>query len=81
MDIKVECYGITARLAGAAALALKLEPGSNVADALRALASAWPQLAEMLPSCACAVGDRLVHPSRVLAGGERLALLPPVSGG
>jgi len=81
MDIVVDCYGLTARLAGGASHALTLPAGAPVGTALAALAARWPDLARVLPDCACAVGDSVVPRSRRLAPGERLALLPPVSGG
>ena len=81
MDIIVDCYGVTARLAGGPEHVIGLAPGARIADLLDALAARSPELARVLPGCACAVGDTVVSRTRPLAGGERLALLPPVSGG
>ena len=81
MDIFIDCYGVTERLAGGPSHVLRLTPGAAIADALAVLAARWPDLAQVLPGCACAVGDRVVPQTRRLAPGERLALLPPVSGG
>jgi molybdopterin converting factor small subunit len=81
MDIVIDCYGVTGRLAGGAQHTLTLRPGAVIEDALAALASRWPDLARVLPGCACAIGDTVVPRSRALAPGARLALLPPVSGG
>lgn len=81
MEIFVDCYGMTARLAGGPAHALTLPAGAAVAAALELLGARWPELARVLPDCACAVGDAVVPRTRRLAAGERLALLPPVSGG
>jgi molybdopterin converting factor small subunit len=81
MEIFVECYGVTARLAGGCAHSLTVSPGAVIDDALAALASRWPDLARVLPGCACAIGDAVVPRSRALTPGARLALLPPVSGG
>lgn len=80
MDVHVECFGAAARLAGREHR-LRLEPGASIAEALAALLLLQPALAAIMPSCACAVGDRIVQRNRPLAAGERLALLPPVSGG
>ena len=81
MEIFIDCYGVTERLAGGPEHRLQLTPGAVIADALALLAGRGPDLARVLPSCACAVGDAIVPRSRPLTAGERLALLPPVSGG
>jgi len=81
MNIFIDCYGVTERIAGGPRHELRLNPYAAIADALEVLAARWPDLAKVLPSCACAVGDRIVPHTRRLAPGERLALLPPVSGG
>jgi len=81
IEVIVECYGVTARLAGGPAHVMRVAAGARIADLLDALAARWPALGEVLPGCACAVGDRVVPRARTLGPGERLALLPPVSGG
>jgi len=81
MNIFVDCYGVTERLAGGSRHVLQLSTGAAIADALEVLAARWPDLTNVLPRCACAVGDAIVPRTRRLAPGERLALLPPVSGG
>lgn len=81
MDVLIDCYGVTERLAGGPAHALRLPAGASIADALAALAARSVDLARVLPGCACAIGDAIVPRTRALAGGERIALLPPVSGG
>ena len=81
MEIFIDCYGVTERLAGGPAHTLTLRPGAVIGDALDVLTARWPDLARVLPGCACAVGDAVVPRTRALRPGERLALLPPVSGG
>lgn len=81
MQITVDCYGVTARLAGGAEQRIALEPGARILDALDVLGRRAPDLRTLLPSCACAIGDHVVPRAHVLQPGERLALLPPVSGG
>lgn len=81
MRIAVECHGVFRGLCGPE-LTLDL-PGSRatVAEALRALAVQVPEAAAYLDRTACAVGDELVGRDRGLTDGDRVALIPPVSGG
>jgi len=79
--ITFELHGQLARLAGATELQLPLAASATLAEALDQLAAARPELASALGRCACAIGDRLVLRREPLAGGERIALLPPVAGG
>lgn len=81
MDITVDCHGVTERLAGGPEHVVALPPGARILDLLELLARRSPELAAILPGCACAMGDSVVSRTRPLAAGERLALLPPVSGG
>ena len=48
---------------------------------LEALAALRPALAPLLPRCANALNGSLVAAGSLLADGDRLDLLPPVSGG
>jgi sulfur-carrier protein len=79
--VSIELHGVLTRLAGGFTLTLELASGSTVGAALAALATRRPELAGMLPNCACAIDDAIVPRSRALTPGARLALLPPVSGG
>jgi molybdopterin synthase sulfur carrier subunit len=81
LDIIVDCYGVTERLAGGPEHVIAVQPGARIHDLLAALTRRWPELGPVLPACACAVGDAVVPRTHVLSAGERLALLPPVSGG
>ena len=81
IEVVVDCYGVTGRLAGGPEHVIRLAAGARIHDLLDALAARWPDLRPVLPGCACAVGDSVVPRTRALRSGERLALLPPVSGG
>ena len=81
MEVIVDCYGVTERLAGGAEHTVRVAPGARVKDALEILAARSIDLARVLPACACAVGDAVVPRTHALTAGERVALLPPVSGG
>ena len=81
MRITVECYGASQRWCGAELVNLDLGEAATVADALRRLAERYPELASRRDTIAVAIGDDIVASSRALIEGERLALIPPVSGG
>lgn len=80
MQIDVEFWGITARLAGGSKQAITLPDNATVADALLSLKTN-AGLDQELKRCAFAVGDEMVTPQHPLHDGDCLAVLPPVSGG
>lgn len=56
--------------------------GLTVAEARRALAREYgPRVAALLPSCALWLNAQPAAEGTVLAQGDELAVLPPVSGG
>lgn len=81
MRITVECYGASQRWCGAELLSLDLADAARVSDVLDQLAGRYPDFAPRRETVAAAIGDDIVPASRVLVDGERLALIPPVSGG
>lgn len=81
MRITVECYGASQRWCGAELVNLDLGETATVADALGRLAERYPELALRRETVAVAISDDIVAVSRKLADGERIALIPPVSGG
>ena len=81
MRITVECYGASQRWCGAELVNLDLGEAATVADALRRLAERYPELALRRDNIAVAIGDEIVAGDRALEDGERMALIPPVSGG
>lgn len=76
MKIRVRLFAILRERAGAGELELDLPDGARVADALRAV----DELAGDL-SLVMAVNREYAGPDHVLAAGDELALIPPVSGG
>ena len=60
---------------------LEIADGSMTPALVEALESAYPQLAQILPRCALAVNGEYVHGPAVLAEGNEVAVLPPMSGG
>jgi molybdopterin converting factor small subunit len=79
--LSIELFGVLTRLVGTSSIVVALRPGATVADVLMDLAAAHPETNDVLAECAFAIGDRLVPRTRAVRAGERLALLPPVSGG
>ncbi|MDB5969771.1 MAG: thiamine S protein [Hydrocarboniphaga sp.] len=80
MNIEIQFWGVTARLAGSERRRLSLTESATVADAIELLRSD-AALATELPRCAYAVGADLVAPNHSLSEGDELSVLPPVSGG
>jgi molybdopterin synthase catalytic subunit len=62
-------------------LVVELHDGATVADLRREIARTHPALAERLGMCRVAVAQEFVDDARVIAAGEEIALVPPVSGG
>ena len=81
MNITIQFNGLLRSLAGGKSTELGLGDFASVGDALVAIASAYPNMAEHLQATACAIGDALVHRDEALFDGAELVLLPPVSGG
>jgi len=81
MRIRAKLFAPYRELIGEPEVWLDIDPGRTVADAVEALQKAHPVLARQpyRPLTACNL--RHVPGSHVLAEGDELALLPPVSGG
>ena len=76
MRVTVRLFAALRERAGAGERELELPDGARVADV-------WPalELGEAPPGLVYAVDRRYVDPGHALAGGEEIALIPPVSGG
>lgn len=81
ITVQLTFYGPAAALAGQRTLALEVAAGATVGVLLEALTMQRPALAPLLPRCATALNGSLVPAGSLLADGDRLDLLPPVSGG
>lgn len=68
-------------LAGADTATVELAPGASVAQLRAALARDFPALAALLAKSAVAVNHDFAEDDRVLAPGDEIAVIPPVSGG
>ncbi|MEK6300738.1 MAG: molybdenum cofactor biosynthesis protein MoaE [Acidobacteriota bacterium] len=74
-------FGQAREFAGATTLDLEVEAPATVATAFDALKTKHPKLAAMERSLLFAVNEEYASPSQPLADHDRLAVLPPVSGG
>jgi len=74
-------FGQAREFAGATTLELEVEAPATVATAFDALKSKHPKLAAIERSLLFAVNEEYASPSQPLADNDRLAVLPPVSGG
>lgn len=81
MRITVECYGVSQRWCGTEFISLDLIDSATVADVLDQLSERFSEVAARRETIAVAIGDGIVTSSHLLIEGERMALIPPVSGG
>ncbi len=80
MRIKVRNFGIARDLCGGPLTELELPDGATAADLRDALGERFPGLLR-LKSFLLAVNEAYSEPSDVLAEGDDVAVIPPVSGG
>jgi molybdopterin converting factor small subunit len=81
MKLEIDCYGPASRWCGADRLTLDLAIDALVSDALDQLAARYPEFAMRRASIAVAIDDTIVSTQTAIIAGNRLALIPPVSGG
>jgi molybdopterin synthase catalytic subunit len=81
VKVNVLLFAQAREKAGSGSIALALEPGACVRDALDAIERAHPALAALRPHLAVAVNGALARDGDAVPDGAELALLPPVSGG
>ncbi|MFL6275093.1 MAG: molybdenum cofactor biosynthesis protein MoaE [Blastocatellia bacterium] len=74
-------FGQARETAGAAQLEIEVAPPATVAAAFAVLVAAHPKLAAMERSLLFAINEEYAGREQALNDGDRLAVLPPVSGG
>lgn len=79
--VVMKLFGPAREAAGAGSIELQLAPAATAADAIAALARAYPRLAPLLPRSRVAVNLEYVDARTPLAPGDEIAILPPVGGG
>jgi molybdopterin converting factor subunit 1 len=81
MTIVLELFARVRELAGQPSINLELPELSTLADVRRNLAEQVPEAATLLAKSAIAVNECYADEAVVLKPGDRVAVLPPVSGG
>src|SRR5262249_56253775 len=81
ITVKLLLFGQAREMVGQSTLDLELEAPATVASAFASLKSRDARLARMERSLLFAVNEEYADRSRLLADGDRMAILPPVSGG
>lgn len=80
MQIHILAFGITREICGARAFPLELPDNSDTEALKTLLFERFPRL-QALSSCLLAVNASYAHEPQMLAPGDEIALIPPVSGG
>jgi MoaE-MoaD fusion protein len=81
IQITALLFGQAREWVGTSSLDLTLEAPATVESAFMVLQARHPRLAQMERSLLFAVNEEYAAPSHALSDGDRLAVLPPVSGG
>jgi molybdopterin synthase catalytic subunit len=81
MRIRVLFFGLLKDICGRAEDLLELPAGASLRSVFDHYAGLFPQLAGMAQSIVLARNREFAPPSEILADGDEVALLPPVSGG
>ena len=81
MRVRVRLFASVREAAGRAEAVLELARGATAEDAWQFLVAQHPALAQRRASLAAAVNRRYAPFTTVLADGDELVFIPPVSGG
>lgn len=81
MRVTVRLFASIAEAAGERSLALDLPEGARAEDVRTAIAARYPRAADGCARAALAVNAAYVSGDHVIADGDEVALIPPVSGG
>ncbi|HET7315050.1 molybdenum cofactor biosynthesis protein [Salinisphaera sp.] len=81
IDVALECHGALTEYMGGDTVELALAAPYTIDHLLDRARTRWPDAAALLSRTACARGDLLLPPTAEVVDGDRIALIPPVSGG
>jgi molybdopterin converting factor subunit 1 len=79
--IRIRLFAVQRELAGAREVPVELPDGADIEAAWSALVARHPVLAPGRPSVRFARNGEYAEPTTVLADGDEVAMIPPVSGG
>ncbi len=80
-NVRVRLYAGLQGLIGARDVDLALPDGATIGALRDRLGERYPIVQPFLPTLVCAVDEEYVPSEHVLRDGDRVALIPPVSGG
>ncbi|MEX2247133.1 MAG: molybdopterin converting factor subunit 1 [Dehalococcoidia bacterium] len=81
MTVNVRLFAGLHDLVGKRDIVLDLPDGATIAQLRHRLAEEYPIVEAFLSTLVCAVDEEYVPSEHVLAQGDNVALIPPVSGG
>lgn len=81
MVLEVRLFAMLKEAEKADRIRVRVPSGASVATLRSAIAAEFPALAPLLPSSRLAANLHFVGDDHILAEGQELALIPPVSGG
>ncbi len=81
MHVVVRFFAVARERAGRDEEQIEVPSGATVAALLEAIGSKFPRVREVFPHLRVAVNQEMSARDRVLADGDEVALIPPVSGG
>ena len=81
LKVEVLFFALYRERAGKGTLALELRQGATVSDAVAQIREMYPQLAPPSVEIVTAVNTDYADGDHLLAEGDQVALIPPVSGG
>ena len=81
MQITVKLFALMREKAGTDTVALEVPDGANLMQAVAVLVRHYPALAPYMSNTRFSLQMDFVDPATMLAQGDELALIPPVSGG
>ncbi len=80
-SVSVRLFASLREKVGERQVDVEVPEGADVRALYRALAERYPQVRPYLETAVCAVDEEYVTAAHILRDGDRVALIPPVSGG
>jgi molybdopterin converting factor subunit 1 len=81
ITVRVRLFAGLHQLIGEREIEMRLPDGATIAVLRDTLGAQHPVVEALLPTLVCAIDEEYVESSQLLRDGDRVALIPPVSGG